>query len=88
MDLKNESEIQLGEQYRDTVTGFEGTAVGRHQYLHGCERITLQAMTEGGDIKEYSFDTPALAEVGKDGAGFTSERTGGPRSAPPSRPTR
>lgn len=87
MSQKDESEIQLGEKYRDTVTGFEGTAIGRHQYLHGCERITLQSL-EGGDIKEYSFDAPSLVEVGKDGAGFSSERTGGPRSTPPSRPTR
>lgn len=83
---KDEAEIKLGEKYRDTVTGFEGVAVGRFEYLHGCTRIALQANVNG-DIKDYSFDAPALVAV-KDEQAFTSKKTGGPRPSPAARPTR
>lgn len=83
--MKDESEIKLGERYRDTITGFEGVAVGRHEYLHGCTRITLQELT-GGDIKEFSFDAPALEAV-ESRDRFASDRTGGPRPTPAARPT-
>ena len=75
----DESQIELGTKYRDRVTGFEGTAVARHSYLHGCTRITLQAMQDG-DLKEYTFDAPSLQAL--DGKAFTSRRTGGDRPAP------
>lgn len=85
-DAKDEAEIKLGDKYRDTISGFEGTAIARHEYIHGCTRITLQAAAQGGEIKEYSFDAPALEAV--DGPQtFTSQRTGGPRPTPAARPT-
>lgn len=83
MTKKDEAEIKLGEKYRDGTTGFEGTAVGRHEYLHGCTRITLQALKDG-DIKEFSFDAPALIAV-ETRQEFTSRRTGGPRPTPGAR---
>lgn len=82
---KDESQIKLGEKYRDTTTGFEGVAIGKHEYLHGCTRVTLQALS-GGDIKEFSFDAPALVEV-ETQEQITSKRTGGPRPTPGARPT-
>jgi hypothetical protein len=82
---KDETEIKLGEKYRDTTSGFEGTAVGRHEYLHGCTRITLQTLKDG-DLKEFSFDAPALVAVETQQA-FTSKRTGGPRPTPGARTT-
>lgn len=81
----DEKKIKLGKRYRDTITGFEGVAVGRHEYLHGCTRITLQAML-GDDLKEYTFDAPALEDVAT-GSGITSSRTGGPRPTPSARTT-
>lgn len=57
--VMDEKKIKLGNKYRDTITGFEGTATGKHEYIHGCTRITLSALS-GGDIKECSFDAPAL----------------------------
>ena len=81
----DEYEIQLGDEYRDTITGFVGIAIGRHEYIHGCTRITLQKAKDG-DIKEYSFDAPAL-EATKPRKKVTSKRTGGPRNTPPARPT-
>lgn len=79
----DESEIQLGETYRDTVTGFTGKAVARHEYLHGCTRITLSALVSG-DVKEFTFDAPSITKL-PEMESVTSQRTGGPRATPPSR---
>lgn len=81
----DESEIQLGELYRDTTSGFEGVAIAQHRYLHGCTRITLQTMPTPGEIKEVTFDAPAL-ELADTRELVSSSRTGGPRASPPSRP--
>lgn len=82
----DEAEIKLGELYRDTVTGFKGKAVSRHEYLHGCTRITLTALIEG-DLKEFTFDAPALETYPPPSEQITSGRTGGPRSTPAARST-
>lgn len=82
---KDEVEIELGEKYRDTTSGFVGTAIGRHEYLYGCTRITLQALKDG-DIKEFVFDAPALESTETKQA-FTSQKTGGPRPTPGARST-
>lgn len=81
----DEADIKLGERYRDTLTGFEGTAIAKHEYIHGCTRVTLQAVVRD-EIKDYAFDAPALEEVGS-GATVTSLRTGGPRATPAPRTT-
>jgi hypothetical protein len=82
----DESQVEFGKEYRDTTTGFVGKMVGKHEYLHGCTRVTLQAFKDG-DIKEYTFDAPALESVEKEEP-VTSGRTGGPRPVPSPRPTR
>lgn len=40
--------IELGATYRDTVTGFEGVATGKVEYLTGCEQAYLEGSREGG----------------------------------------
>lgn len=42
------AQIELGGRYRDTVTGFEGVATGRVEYLTGCEQVYLEGSREGG----------------------------------------
>lgn len=79
----DESEITLGEKYRDNVTGIQGTAISTHEYLHGCTRVTLQWLNNG-EIKDYTFDSPSLVSVETD-APVTSPRTGGPRPTPSAR---
>ncbi len=39
-------EVTLGKMYRDSVSGFVGTAVTRVTYLTGSPRIGLQAMVD------------------------------------------
>lgn len=56
-------EIKLGQKVRDKLTGFEGTAVCRTVWLHGCVRIGIQPFgtDEKGSPKDcHSFDEPQV----------------------------
>jgi hypothetical protein len=79
----DEAQIKLGDHYRDATSGFEGVAISRHEYLHGCTRVTLQHLKDG-DMKEYTFDAPALETVDTDEQ-ITSRKTGGQRPIPAAR---
>ena len=68
--------IELGAKVRDTVSGFEGTAVTRHSYLHGCDRITLQpCIDKAGKLPDAeSFDESQLGAIGSGASmGYTSQ---------------
>jgi hypothetical protein len=73
--------IKLGKRYRDDVTGFEGVATSRTEYIYGCRRIGLEFLHDG-EVKTHSFDEPGLTEIGdKPVVSPTAEerRTGGTR---------
>jgi hypothetical protein len=61
-----ESEIKLGERYRDTATGFEGVAIALTFWQHGCGRATLKGINRNGEVIDYAFDAAEL-EVAKTG---------------------
>lgn len=83
----DESEITLGDRYRDTITEFEGVATSRHEYLHGCTRVTLSAAGKDGAAPIHeSFDAPQLEHV-ETAELVTSGRTGGDRPTPAPRVT-
>lgn len=79
--------INLGDVARDRISGYEGVAIGRTQWLHGCMRITLQAqgLHDGKPIESASFDEPQL-ELVKRGSYAPevrqAQKTGGPRPEP------
>lgn len=54
--------VKLGQKARDTISGVEGVAVARTEWMYGCVRITVQP--EGSkDGKPYEFfvaDEPQL----------------------------
>lgn len=80
-----DSQIKLGERYRDTVTGYEGVATGAFFYLHGCERISLEQWSEAqSKLITETFDSPRLTHVpsGKD---ITTTKTGGYKDDPASK---
>jgi len=54
--------ISLGDEVKDTITGFKGVAVIRHTYLQGCDRITIigKSTVAKPDPPELSFDEPQL----------------------------
>jgi len=45
--------IKLGSKVKDSVTGFEGVAIARCEYLFGCISVQVQpeGMTEDGKMK-------------------------------------
>lgn len=73
--MKLETSLELGQTYRDEITGFEGVCTGVTIYLNGC----IQALLEPKDkpdakhkwIDEQRLGVPALATAG------------GPQSTPP-----
>ena len=78
-----ESQVILGEKYRDTVSGYEGIATAACFFLHGCERVTLEQWIERtSEMRELTFDSPRLAHV-ETQKQVTTTRTGGVRPMPP-----
>ncbi len=60
--------IELGVEVRDIASGFTGTAISRHEYLYGCERINIQPRVrdEDGKLPEsQTFDAPGIEIISK-----------------------
>lgn len=80
-----QSDIILGDKYRDDQTGIEGVAISVHFYQYACERVDIEHVTKENAIKEYFFDAPRLTHI-ETGKKVKVEKTGGPnRSVPPER---
>lgn len=75
--------IKLGSKVRDKVTGLEGIAIARTEWLNGCFRIVIQPQEfkDGKPVESYCVDEPQL-EVVDDEHILTKGRqtsTGGPK---------
>ena len=74
--------VELGDEVKDKVSGFQGIAVARHSYLQGCNRITIQPPigTDGKLPDSCTFDEPLLDVVtaGKVKREAGAEINGGP----------
>ncbi len=59
------AKIQLGDLIRDSITGFEGIADARMEFLNKCVRwqIQPQALHEGVPVKPQVFDEDQLIIV-------------------------
>ncbi len=76
--------IQLGKRYRDTISGFEGTATARHEYLYGCVRVLLEGRSvEDKAGEELVFDEQRLVEAETAARPTATATSGGPRPTPP-----
>lgn len=53
----------LGEKFKDTITGFEGTATGRYTFLYGNTLVELSGVNNDGDPKSHVFDAARLSSV-------------------------
>jgi hypothetical protein len=86
--------IPLGAKVRDPISGLEGVVTGRHEYLHGCVRLSVQPYGLDKDGKPHdpaSFDEPALDVLATPDPGSNRPPpTGGPRDDParPALPSR
>ncbi len=76
MKQQHSTDIILGEEYEDTITGLKGKATVIAFYLHACERVTLEFIKDS-EVKYESFDAPRLKHI-KTQAVATTTRTGGP----------
>lgn len=76
--------INLGQQVRDKVTGFEGIATARVEYLNGCIQYCIKpkATKEGACPAGEYIDDQQLEVVG-DGIAVNPKVTGGPQSDTP-----
>lgn len=77
------SAIELGQKYRDTISGFTGTATSRHEYLYGCIRVGLTGLSvDGRAPEELLFDEQSIETVQGEKPTPTA-KAGGSRPAPP-----
>lgn len=70
------TDVVLGDHYRDSVTGLQGTATAVTFYLHACERVTVEFIKDG-EVKYESFDAPRLVHTATETVPAVT-RTGGP----------
>lgn len=72
--------IKLGNRYRDSVSGWEGTATARYDYMNGCTRIELAAKDKDGAPVSYVFDIEQMVVVDAPPVQRSAPSpTGGPR---------
>lgn len=72
--------VELGTKVKDSLTGFEGIAVSRCEYLYGCVRVFVEPeqLKDGRPIEGEWFDEQRLTEE-------STAPVGGPNRVPPSR---
>jgi predicted extracellular nuclease len=74
-------DVRLGVLCKDIVTGFEGIAIAKTEWLSGCVRFTLQPQDiskEGAPKDSQAFDVEQLVVVGN-GVQIKKQETGGPK---------
>lgn len=56
-------DVQLGRTYRDTITGFEGVATAKVEYLHGTTKFLVEGPGDvHNKIRDGYFDAERLRE--------------------------
>ena len=80
MALFGNKRLKLGDEVRDTVTGFRGIAIAKTEYLHGCARIAVQPRVDkDGKVPDScTFDEPQLELIEKQRVDDGEKQTGGP----------
>ncbi len=73
--------IELGDEVKDTITGFKGTAVARTEWITGCNRINVQPkIDKDGKLPDTcSFDEPMLVITKAKKQPKADKKIGGPR---------
>lgn len=77
-------QLQLGDQAKDSISGFSGIVVAVTTWLNGCRRITIQpqALHEGKPIDSQTFDENQVVVTKAKAFAEGSHETGGPRPEP------
>lgn len=71
------SDIILGDEYQDELTGITGKATSVTFFLHGCERVLVEFVAQG-KVETEPFDAPRLIHV-PSGSRPSVSQTGGVR---------
>jgi hypothetical protein len=80
--------VKLGSRVKDSITGFQGIAIGRTEWLYGCARIGIQPEKMGKDNKPIEaswFDEQQIVvikEMGPLVQPTSSAKVGGPQRDP------
>jgi hypothetical protein len=74
---KYESDIIVGDLYRDKKTNVEGHATAITFFENSCERVSLMVKLPSGEIKDYGFDAADLIHVESEKEA-TVDKPGGP----------
>lgn len=76
--------IKLGQQVRDVVTGYEGIAVAKVEYINGCVQFAVQPKATDGKLPESNYiDHQRLETIGAGPAMPSSDTGGVMRDVPP-----
>lgn len=80
--------IKLGQKVRDTISGLEGVAVVKSEFLYGCVRFGVQPQVvhEGKPADWVYVDEPQLEIVKNTPAPKLEGPPAGPRPTDPGRP--
>lgn len=71
------SDIELGKEYRESQTGYQGFAIAIYFYQNSCERVELERYDKKRGLQSYAFDAKRLVEV-ESGKKVDSPQPGGP----------
>jgi len=76
--------IKIGDKVRDKITGFEGIANAKIEYMYGCTQFEVQPLVdEHGNYQKYQWiDEPQLSLVKNNGKKKDKPRYGGMRNHP------
>ncbi len=81
--IETPAEFGFGDILRDTITGFEGTAVGFAAYITGCAQLCLtpKAKNDGKYPDSTWIDVDRLEMVRADDSGIVPNMRSGGRSS-------
>lgn len=74
--------VKLGQKVRDKLTGLEGAAIARTEWLYGCVRIVIQPFGEkdGKPFETFVVDEPQCELVKAEKAKGSKESRHGDRT--------
>lgn len=75
--------IQLGQKVRDKITGFEGTATSKVEYINGCIQFGIKPISTDGKMPNTEYIDDQQLEVIDEGVSITQRPTGGERKDTP-----
>jgi hypothetical protein len=76
--------IKLGDEARDTISGFKGQVIAITEWLYGCRRISIQPreLKDHKPVESYTFDEAQVELVAPLTPPATTRTNGGPRPEP------